>query len=385
MKPPATATIGRHYGMDWLRIGAFALLILYHVGMGFVPWGWHVKTPEPWDWLVYPMLATNPWRLSLLFLVSGYASRALLSKPGQRPGAFLRRRTGRLLLPLLVGIVVIVAPQSWAEWRQKAGYPESFWTFWWQDYFDFKFAEGSIPMPTYNHLWFLLYLFAYTALLATVLMASSPAVRARAQRMFDRVLGRSWRWLLLPLAYLIACLVLVPEQGLPPQTFIGDWYRHAVYLGMFALGFGLAGSETVWDAIRSSWPLALALGIAAFGLAILLGYGPLQHLFEAPVQDAAFAVTQQVQAWGTIAGLIGFADRHWNRDARWRSYLALGVFPFYIIHQTIIVLVLLWTVEAGFSSGVQMAITLVATVLGCWLFYELVRRSGPLKPLFGLR
>ena len=33
--------------MDWLRIGAFGLLILYHIGMVFVPWGYHVKTAEP--------------------------------------------------------------------------------------------------------------------------------------------------------------------------------------------------------------------------------------------------------------------------------------------------------------------------------------------------
>ena len=57
----------RHLGMDWLRIGAFALLILYHIGMVFVPWGWHVKSEPTIDWVAIPMLATNGWRLPLLF------------------------------------------------------------------------------------------------------------------------------------------------------------------------------------------------------------------------------------------------------------------------------------------------------------------------------
>jgi len=48
----------RHYGMDWLRIGAFALLIFYHIGMYFVPWGWHVKIAQPRDWVQIPMMAT---------------------------------------------------------------------------------------------------------------------------------------------------------------------------------------------------------------------------------------------------------------------------------------------------------------------------------------
>ena len=37
-------TNGRHFGLDWLRIGAFGLLILYHVGMVFAPWDWVVKS-----------------------------------------------------------------------------------------------------------------------------------------------------------------------------------------------------------------------------------------------------------------------------------------------------------------------------------------------------
>src|SRR5437868_4203734 len=72
---------GRHYGMDWLRIGAFQLLILYHVGMAFVPWDFQVKDADPpIAWATILMLLTNPWRLSLLFAVSGYASAALFAR-----------------------------------------------------------------------------------------------------------------------------------------------------------------------------------------------------------------------------------------------------------------------------------------------------------------
>ncbi|RZM26079.1 MAG: acyltransferase, partial [Sphingomonas sp.] len=70
----------RHYGMDWLRIGAFAILILYHIGMVFVPWNFHAKSHHVERWATVPMLAVNAWRLTLLFVVSGYASRALLAR-----------------------------------------------------------------------------------------------------------------------------------------------------------------------------------------------------------------------------------------------------------------------------------------------------------------
>ena len=84
----------RHYGLDWLRIGAFGLLIFYHVGMVFVPWDFHVKTSHPAEWVAIPMLATNSWRLMLLFVVSGYASRALLLKGGQVGGLWARAASG---------------------------------------------------------------------------------------------------------------------------------------------------------------------------------------------------------------------------------------------------------------------------------------------------
>jgi len=72
--PPASE---RRPDLDWIRVGAFFLLILYHVGMFYVPWDWHVKSPRPVEWLQPVMHLTNPWRLTLLFLVSGAATRFL--------------------------------------------------------------------------------------------------------------------------------------------------------------------------------------------------------------------------------------------------------------------------------------------------------------------
>ena len=109
---------GRHYGMDWLRIGAFQLLILYHVGMAFVPWGFSVKVSAPIGWTVIPMFLTNPWRVSLLFAVSGFASAALLER-SDGIGTFLRSRMARLGIPLLAGILIFVA-WNMGEWREFA-------------------------------------------------------------------------------------------------------------------------------------------------------------------------------------------------------------------------------------------------------------------------
>jgi glucan biosynthesis protein C len=103
----------RRYDLDWVRIGAFLLLILYHVGMYYVTWDWHVKSPHASTAIEALMPLTSPWRLSLLFLVSGVATGYLLERQGVPK--FLGRRSVRLLVPLVFGMLVIVPPQSYLE------------------------------------------------------------------------------------------------------------------------------------------------------------------------------------------------------------------------------------------------------------------------------
>ncbi|HEV7233811.1 MAG TPA: acyltransferase family protein, partial [Sphingorhabdus sp.] len=178
-----TTTLERHYGMDWLRIGAFGLLILYHIGMVFVPWGWHVKSPVAVDWFAIPMLGTNSWRLPLLFVVSGFASRMLIERKSNSR-QFVQERTARLLLPVLFGIIFIIPVQPWIELTTQHGYSAGFAQFWLTDYFRFTAIDG-VDLPTWQHLWFVVYIWAY----AVALPLFTPSVRAQFQPVFDRVFG----------------------------------------------------------------------------------------------------------------------------------------------------------------------------------------------------
>jgi membrane protein DedA with SNARE-associated domain len=91
-----------------------------------------------------------------------------------------------------------------------------------------------------------------------------------------------------------------------------------------------------------------------------------------------------VQGWGAIVGLIGLADRFLNRDLPIRATLTEAVFPFYIIHQTIIVLVGWWLLPTGIGNGAAFLALTAATVAGCAAFYWGGRRIPPLRPLIGL-
>ena len=112
MNTNAYAMESRRYDLDWLRVLAFAVLILYHTGMFYVAdWGWHIKSDVTSEVLQYIMRLVNPWRMSLLFLISGAALWFAARKMSARGVLWLRLT--RLLPPLILGMWLIVPPQIW--------------------------------------------------------------------------------------------------------------------------------------------------------------------------------------------------------------------------------------------------------------------------------
>ena len=206
--PEAEAAVApsRLYFLDWLRIAAFAALVLYHVGMYYVRWDFHVKSPfsagvgpwlEPW------MRLTEPWRMSLIFMVSGAAT-ALMLQSGPTV-ALLRQRSRFVLLPLLAGIVLVVPPQSYFEVLHKYGYSGDYFSFlglYFSHYGGFCHGAKCLILPTWNHLWFLPYLWIYTGVLWLALRLWPKLLKTLAGLAANLLKGSGL--FLLPIASLLA-------------------------------------------------------------------------------------------------------------------------------------------------------------------------------------
>jgi glucan biosynthesis protein C len=367
----------RHTGLDWLRIAAFGLLILYHIGLYFGPWGWHIDAPEPLQWLVFPLLALNPWRMTLLFVVSGYAARALLSRG--EPGQFLWSRATRLLVPLAFGVLVVVAPQPWVERSASGTYHQGLLHYWLYDYF----TAADHSTPTLDNLWFVVYIWAYSVIVALAAWGLPAAGQERLQRACERLLAGG-RVLLLPFVWLlIVRLILFPTMQ-PTNRLFHDLNGHLVYFPAFLFGFFLARApDTLADIVRLRWRAGL-LALAGYAIVVVEQLLLDRH---APA-GAAMALLARAGTvatnWGTIILLIGLADRFEGDSSRWRGILNEAVFPSYIVHQTAIVLIAWWIRPLGMSNLGQFALILSGTCLACLLFYWLGKASGPFRPLFGL-
>lgn len=368
----APKTFARRADLDWIRVTAFGLLILFHVALVYAPWDWHMHSRHTFDWLAEAILATGPWRLTLLFLVSGAALRFMSRRLS--PGATAKARLARLVPPFLFAVLFLVPPQSWLEALDK-GWWSADLAGWWVRQFTWP-EIARIPL---NHLWFVLYIGVYT--FAAVALLTRPALLQGIERVLERSLA-GWRILVVPLAYLVAVrLTLFPIFGITNQLPV-DWYNHSVSLAVFVFGFAMAMRESVWKDLERFRVPALVTALTTLVLLMVLTAHPGGRAFFGIPKSIVYAANQ----WLTIAAILGYGSAYLRRaDGPVLRYLTDAVFPCYLAHQTILVIAAYVMKPMGLPAVPEALILVTVTLGGSFAVYEIVRRLGPIRPLWGLK
>lgn len=371
-----TGVAGRRHDLDWLRVAAFALLILYHVGLLYVTWEFHIKSGHAGPLLEPVMLLLNPWRLMLLFFISGVALRHAMDRTSLR--RFLPRRTMRLFIPVLFGMAVVVVPQAYFELRWKGEIGPEFWPFY-LSYLS-PAQEFSIITPTWNHLWYVVYILVYTLAVAALL----PLLRrldGASSRLLPRLAQRpAWLLVVPALPFVLYRLWLDPMFP-ATHTLVNDWATHAHALTMFILGYLCARSAAFWRGVDAALCPAL-------GLAVTLGFVLLWLRLSAATADPAVVAVVPVlrvfYAWASIVALLGLAQRYLDRPGRALIYLNQAIFPYYILHQTLIIAIGYLLLAYELPAWAEAGLVTLGTIAGCGVLYEVIRRVAFLRPLFGL-
>jgi hypothetical protein len=371
---PAAVASGkpaRRHDLDRLRILAVLLLFPFHSARVFDAGAdFYVRNAQESRGLGWGVVwFLDPWHMALLFVLAGMASWFAFGHRSAK--AYAGERTRRLLIPFLIGLVLIVPPQQYLAVLGMPGADHSVGGFL-AGYWGMKGEIGGFTGAfTFGHLWFVFYLFLYS------LIALPLFVRLH-RRAVSRDIGRPWMLAAAP-------FLLLVTEGIPwPE---GTW-NFFTALALFVYGFVLASSDRLQAIVRRTWRWILAAGVVTMGVAFTVWIsGADAHWAEGSAKDILFQLLECSNTWLWVLGLIGAAGAFLSRpETRLLRYANEGAYPWYILHQTVIVAVAYVVVRWDLGVLPKYAVLLAASLGLTLLLYEVVvRRSNAVRFLFGLK
>jgi hypothetical protein len=376
-------TSERRFDLDWVRVITMLVVFVFHSGMFFVSWPWHLKN----DQLSFPVEIFNSfadtWQMPMLFLVSGAAT--WFSLRSRRAGNFINERMLRLLVPLAFGILVIVPPQVYFERIYKHQFVGSFFAFY-PHFFQGSFTFTGTGNFSWHHLWFLLYLFIIVLIALPIFLLLN---RPRGKKLVDVLASFASKpgaifAFFLPLAL---CFVLL--QPLFPnaeKSLVGDMAWFTVYLFCFLFGYLFCTDKRFWDAIeRHAFP---ALALAAVTMA---AYAYLELSKSMPAIGYSAARfgglgLRMLCSWCWIITFLGMARKFLSFSNRFLSYANEAVLPFYILHHMVIIGVGFYVIQWDIPVLAKYLLIIAMSFTIIMLLYEfVVKRTNVTRFLFGMR
>lgn len=356
----------RRYELDWLRVIAILVLLFFHTGRIFDTELWHIKNDETTYSFNYwlPFIAT--WRMPLLFFISGAGSYFSFRKFTSLQ--FVTERFKRLIIPLLFGIVVVLPPQVYYEHKAEFNSFQDVY----RSILNFiPYHDGYLNL---YHLWFIWYLFIYSLLAIPVL-----AFLRSAQSDFfkNKILPFFYNPIILlagpPILILITRLILLPEHEVRAHF--------AFYMSFFLFGLVYyCNSETRELIGKNRKYLLFASLLMLIPYFLSDGFRETSYSFSAVTIQAVFV------GWFWVITLIAYGQHYLNHSHPWLTIINEGIYPFYILHQTVIVVVGYYICQLPWGITAKYWSINVLTLVFCAAFYLLcIRPFNFVRIPFGMK
>jgi glucans biosynthesis protein C len=392
---PATAP--RRGELDLLRGLVAVGLVLFHTAVIFGEGEFPVKAAAS-NRLVTALLAFGAtWGMPLLFLIAGMSICSSLRSRGA--WAFARERVRRLLVPLVVGLLALVPLQVYLGLRRTgdptadAGFYTRFLDV--RPSPDFPFLVTAAPGGRFEsgHLWFLVCLLGFSLVL---LPGFAFLGRPPGARLVERLAGLLAR----PGAiFLLALPLAAVEVPLGSEVGFGAWNRYS-YAVFLVYGYLVAADASIGGALERQWRPALASGALLFvaaGVAYAAADGHGDPFTGSDRLSLVFRLLKSVDGWLWVIAVMGLARTRSTRRLRSSARPASGgrrlgayaneaVLPFYVLHETVIVVVAYAVLAWPIGAGAQYCLIAVTSLAATLLLYDLgVRRTRLTRVLFGLK
>jgi len=364
----------RQFFIDWLRIILILSVFIYHIGMFFNTQGWHVKNPTEYGGaLTNIMTFLHQWRMPLLFMISGAGTYYALGK--RSPGMYLGERFKRLMIPFFAGIFILVPVQVYLE---KAGQYSSLLSFY-PHMFDGVYPEGNF---SWHHLWFILYLFVISLFIAPFLKLFQSKGYRRFSLRLERLASRPMALNIVVVLLILSQLLLRPHFPENTHALVNDWAYMTLYIIFFLAGFMLLSNKNIIESIREQ--KKLYLGEAAIATGIMFAS---PHLFaNEAVMDKVWHISSFFLAWSCGLAAIGYAKQYMNRDSMFRKVANEAIYPFYLLHQPVILVLGFLLIKMEMPDFWRFIILTISSFgISSVLYWFLVRPFNITRVIFGMK
>lgn len=375
----------RYYFIDWLRIIAIILVLFFHVGMIFCSeWGWHIKNNQTSNIILEFNFWLSRFRMPLLFFISGAGAYWALRK--RTAGRFMKERNNRLIIPLIFSMLVIVPPQVFFERLFTGAFSGSFLEFY-PTISNGPYPEGN---GSWHHMWFVLYLFIYSAVLLPVfLVLRKKAVQNWLQKI-------KWLNSLFGVFCLVSTTVLLYVFWTVkyPRTndLISDWGYLPYWMTFFFVGYFMSLNSNYWNIIEDNRKLLLKMALL---LIVFQNYLRWNNLTPMDIYGDEWAqhsisklylIFRPANAWLWLLAAVGYGKKYLNKNHKVLAYANRGIYPFYILHQTLIVVIGYYVVNLQESIFLKyLFVAIVSFVLTVAIYDFLIRPFRVTRFLFGVK
>jgi peptidoglycan/LPS O-acetylase OafA/YrhL len=244
--------------------------------------------------------------------------------------------------------------------------------------------EGIYPTGNFSwhHLWFILYLFVISLLISPFLKLFRSNGYLRFSIWLEDFAKR-------PLSLNVMVLLLVASQALlgpyfPEEThaLFNDWASMAFYILFFLSGFMLLSNQHIIESIRKQKKLYLAEALLA---TVCMFSSP--HLFaDESAADLAWGISSIFLAWSCALAAIGYARQYLNRDSHFRKVANEAIYPFYLLHQPVILILGFLLNKLAMPDLVRLVLLIASSLtITCGLYWFVVRPFNLTRVIFGLK
>jgi glucan biosynthesis protein C len=387
---------GRLAYLDWLRFLVVLSLAPFHAAISFTGMGsvYVYDTPVRDTLLAggtpvfmgphalsYFTIFMDNWFMHLLFLVSGIG--AALSLRKRSPAQFLGERCHRLLLPLVICTLLVISVQTWLGALSFGRFSGSFFAYFPSFFNGINTGPQSSGNFNWGHLWFLAYLFVFSALALPLFLF----VRRKGET--SHVLSVARRFAALPLLLLPALwtglLEAIFRPGWPGfQNLTNDWANFTVYFSFFLAGYIAGSVPQLLQATANHRRAALILGVTAF-LARLATY----RVVAVPDGYHAANIIAQafrgIAAYGLVLAVLGYGQRYLNGPSRMLGIARDLSFPLYILHYAPLTAATYLLLNSGLSIWIRWTLAVAASWSFVALFTFLARFLPLVRRFFSIR